>query len=769
MTWYDFTWYELFPQIINMSMTASIIILAVLCVRLFLKNAPKIFSYALWAVVLFRLLCPVSFTLDISLLNTFDVPVTESGSIEYVPVDIVHMAEPSVNTLIPVVNEVINDSLPQGREQLVADPLEFPVSFATYIWLCGIAAMIIYSVMQYMKLRRRLVGEMPLRDNIYLADHIDSPFVMGLLFPKIYLPSSLSTTEQEYIIFHEKHHIRRGDHIVKIMAFIALCIHWFNPLVWLAFALSSKDMEMSCDEAVMRKMDHDIRAEYATSLLRFATDRKILVGTPLAFGEGDTKARVKNVMKYKKPLLLVSAIAGAVILVITIFFMANPVYKNTELFGANYEVKQVLYDTVVHSVSDEFVSQEMNELTYCITADYGLYVRYEEREGWNYLGSMRSCALDKDTFMECTTDEGWQISYNIKDITDAYYLWHNSRNKLYLALQTKSGDTLLCYGQMKEFPDDAGRREIDHFDYILQLESTFYENYTQTNFFMRTLEHAANTNVDTFAFWQSDYMPGYMIVGFAADDLVQKQQDMRDMGFAVFQSNNGTGYKLLDYHIYKDAALIENGIYFASGPAVCDLNGVITDDTAFDVILSTRDSKLASIVRVLDDGTELKRSVTENTFNMTLFHWADQADSKSVKQYYYDADGNIIEDTGVIILPEEPASEVQDATTEASGITVSSQGKGILGATKSLDLKDAYYMINLLDNADWQEETADCINDCVIVLEEGVSLYYHSDCGTFNDNVQNRCLVLSEEEHETLNNILAKYITLGSVEVPSND
>ena len=153
--------------------------------------------------MLFRLLCPVSFTLDFSLLNTFDVPVTESGHIEYVPMNIVNMEEPGVNTPIPVVNEVINRNLPQGSEQLVADPLEVPVSLATYIWFCGITALIFYSIIQYIKLRKRLVGAMPLRNNIFLADHIASPFVLGLLSPKIYLPSSMTEAEQEYVILHD--------------------------------------------------------------------------------------------------------------------------------------------------------------------------------------------------------------------------------------------------------------------------------------------------------------------------------------------------------------------------------------------------------------------------------------------------------------------------------------------------------------------------------------------------------------------------------------
>ena len=185
------------------------------------------------------------------------------------------------------------------------------------IWLSGVLAMLIYSAVSLLLLRRRLVGAAPLRDNIYLADHIPTPFVMGLFRPRIYLPSTLTGREQAYIIRHEQHHIRRGDHIVKVLSFAALCIHWFNPLVWAAFLLSGKDMEMSCDEAVVMRWANGIRADYSISLLRLATGRRRISGTPLAFGEGDTKSRVKNVLNWKKPrpwmILLAAAVCAAVI------------------------------------------------------------------------------------------------------------------------------------------------------------------------------------------------------------------------------------------------------------------------------------------------------------------------------------------------------------------------------------------------------------------------------------------------------------------------
>lgn len=177
------------------------------------------------------------------------------------------------------------------------------LAIATWVWLSGIALMLLYSLVSLLLLRRRLAFAVRVEGNIYQSDYIDSPFVFGLFSPRIYLPSALCGKEQKYILLHEQTHIRRGDYIFRLLAFVALVLHWFNPLVWLAFYLSGKDMEMACDEAVMKRMKEDIRAEYSASLLGLAAGRHFVLGTYLAFGAGDVKGRIKNVMRYKKPTM----------------------------------------------------------------------------------------------------------------------------------------------------------------------------------------------------------------------------------------------------------------------------------------------------------------------------------------------------------------------------------------------------------------------------------------------------------------------------------
>lgn len=301
-----------FPKLLNMSLTASVVIVFVLLLRFLLKKAPKIISYALWGLVLFRLLCPISLESGLSLFGLVHAPVTPSGtltsSIEYIPSDLVQTESPSAVLPAPGMEE----TAPQGVEQPAAHAAETPVVLAADIWVAGVLGMGLYGVISYLRLRRKLVTASPLRENIYLADGISSPFVLGLLHPKIYLPSSLGEQELPYIVLHEQHHIRRLDHLVKVLAFVALSLHWFNPLVWLAFVLAVRDMEMSCDEAVIRKMGDGIRADYTASLLSLATGKHIIAGMPLAFGQGDTKGRIRNLANRKKPAFWV-VLAGAVI------------------------------------------------------------------------------------------------------------------------------------------------------------------------------------------------------------------------------------------------------------------------------------------------------------------------------------------------------------------------------------------------------------------------------------------------------------------------
>lgn len=280
-----------FPDLLEVNLIASIVILFLICVRLFLRRAPKIFSYLLWAIVLLRLLVPISIESSVSM-----VPERT----EFVSMVELNEAMPRIEFESPrdrANNQWILENTPPGEPFAQTSRSLDAQTYLTFAWLAGMAFMLLRSSVSYWKLRKRVRVAIPLRKGIYIADDINTPFVMGIFRPVIYLPGTLTKDERRFIIAHERHHISRGDHIFKALGYLALTIHWFNPLVWVAFVLAGRDMEMSCDEAVIRKFGEDIRADYSASLLNLATGHRLFAGNPLAFGEGNPTDRVRNLAK----------------------------------------------------------------------------------------------------------------------------------------------------------------------------------------------------------------------------------------------------------------------------------------------------------------------------------------------------------------------------------------------------------------------------------------------------------------------------------------
>jgi len=334
---------RIFMQILDLSKTASFVILIVIAGRLLLKKAPKVFSYALWAIVLFRLLCPVAMETQISFVPKM-TSVSQGYTLSDEPISVLGASEAAYQAVGDALNGGLGiqhirtmEEAEDGMTRYVStDWWSVWILFGKYVWVVGMAVMLLYSAVSYLKIRKQIQIAVPLKDNILIADDIKSPFVIGFIRPKIYLPYNLGDKEQEYIILHEQHHIRRFDHIVKAAAFLALTIHWFNPLVWIAFVLACKDMEMSCDEAVIRALGDEVRADYSASLLTLATGHRIIAGTPLAFGEGDTKGRIRNLSKWKKPAIWVMIVTVIVCIVLGVCLLTDQRASNSDHVGVTY-------------------------------------------------------------------------------------------------------------------------------------------------------------------------------------------------------------------------------------------------------------------------------------------------------------------------------------------------------------------------------------------------------------------------------------------------
>ena len=320
----------IFSAVLDMSLTASWVILAILIIRFLLRKAPRKYSYALWSAAAFRLCCPVSFS---SALSLFNLPL---------PAPIIRHSETAAqitHTPVPVIPTAPVTPISPTSPFLPQLPVTVPVipppaapavntaglwlTTATVIWCVGMAALLIYAAVSYVRLRRQLATAIRLDGNVYQAENIRSPFILGFLQPKIYIPYGLDADSLRYVLAHERMHLRRLDHMVKPLSFLLLTVHWFNPLVWLAFFLMSRDMEMSCDEAVLAR-EGNIRKSYSTTLLSFAANRRFPSPSPLAFGETGVRERIRNVLRWKKPATWVTVIALLVCSIALIACAADP-------------------------------------------------------------------------------------------------------------------------------------------------------------------------------------------------------------------------------------------------------------------------------------------------------------------------------------------------------------------------------------------------------------------------------------------------------------
>ena len=309
---------ELFLKIINMSISASWLILAVLILRLVLKKAPKWVNILLWGIVAVRLICPLSFESALSLIP----------SSETIPLDIEMAAKPTIDSGVPAINSVVNPVLssfaPPQHVLTSANPLQIWIPILNIIWLIGVGALLLYTAVSYWRLCRKVDTAVRYKGNIFQSENVSSPFVLGIIKPRIYLPFNMNGQDLEHVVAHEQAHIRRKDHWWKPLGFLLLTIHWFNPLMWLAYVLLCRDIELACDEKVIKELGNEQRADYTQALVACSVNRRMIAACPLAFGEVGVKERVKSVMNYKKPAFWVIIIAVIICVGVAVCFLTNP-------------------------------------------------------------------------------------------------------------------------------------------------------------------------------------------------------------------------------------------------------------------------------------------------------------------------------------------------------------------------------------------------------------------------------------------------------------
>ncbi len=337
----------IFLKLLNMSITAGWLILAVLCIRLIFRKMPKWISCLLWGIVAIRLLCPFSVESRFSILPSTE-PIKSSTVVE----GEVQNYIPSIDSHLTIVENTINPILTETfayDESESTAPLQVVTHTAGFVWLCGMILLIIFAIVSIIRLHKLVSEAVCVKDNIYICDAVKSPFILGVVRPRVYLSSALSEKEINYIIAHEYAHLKRKDHLWKALGYLSLCIYWFNPLCWVAYALLCKDIELACDEKVAKDMTLQEKKEYSKVLLSCARQRRLIMVCPLAFGEVGVKERVKSVLNYKKPTLWIIIAVAAVLVIVAICFLTNPTEK--------YQIE----DTIPDEGSDLLTEQTPDE------------------------------------------------------------------------------------------------------------------------------------------------------------------------------------------------------------------------------------------------------------------------------------------------------------------------------------------------------------------------------------------------------------------------
>lgn len=445
----------------NMSFQAAIVICTVLLVRfLFEKmNVSKKYTKILWLMPFFCMICPWKFESSFGLFTESAEPLKREqlqSVAEYISrAGIETTGDNQINGTIGINDTIGTTGKITGEMSLqsTAEAIQSAATITTVlfaIWLCGVAALSLYAVITYYKMKRKLLCSVRIEDTIYLADDIPSPFVFGMIKPKIYLPSHMNEREQKYVIAHEKMHIHMKDSPVKMAAFFITAIHWFNPFAWVAFTYLGKDIEMYCDEKVISEMGEESRKEYAAALLDLTVGKRRILGTPLAFGEGSTKGRIKSIMKHKKPLVAAVVIAILLIVVLAVvFFTKNANQENAnantntveegqgEEVSANQEQPGTYMDEIERN--KDAIIEELAKITNDFEAiqetDSYVVVHGRRQSGWEYFESFyQSVQAGEAAAVKVIqfTAEGDAIISNLQyDGTDFYILDDNSRDEFW--------------------------------------------------------------------------------------------------------------------------------------------------------------------------------------------------------------------------------------------------------------------------------------------------------------------------------------------------
>ena len=359
---------EFFLSLFNLSVSASWLVLAVVLFRFIFKKAPKWINCLLWSFVGIKLALPFSIESVFSLIP----------SAETLPPEIVYESQPAISSGIYAVNSIVNPIVGSAlapEPGASVNPIQVILEIAGYLWLCGLVAMVLYAVISYLRLNSKMKTATLFADNVYQSEFVESPFVLGFFRPKIYIPYAISADDIPFVVAHENAHIARKDHFIKPLSFLVLSVYWFNPVIWLAYILLCRDIELACDEKAVGSLGEGERKEYSYALLNCSVNRRVIAACPLAFGEVNVKNRIKSVMNYKKPafwIIIAAVIASAVV---AVCFLTNPAGdKLVEMESLDFPI---VHNATVATPSGIFETSDLSETEYA--AEFAKSVRVDKK------------------------------------------------------------------------------------------------------------------------------------------------------------------------------------------------------------------------------------------------------------------------------------------------------------------------------------------------------------------------------------------------------
>ncbi len=440
---------NLFIKLFNISVTASFVALAVILVRFIMKKSPKWIICFLWGLVGLRLVVPFSIESVLSLIP----------SEETIPTDIMITHSPEIHSGIPFINSSINPIITEAFKPDLAtsaNPMQIIILIASIIWLTGIAVMLIYSAISYFVLRYKVSASIKSNNNIYYCDAVKWPFILGIIKPKIYLPSDINKNSYNYVIAHEKAHIKRLDNIWKPLAFLILSVYWYNPILWIAYILLCRDIETACDQKVIKTMETEEVKGYSTALLDYSINKRFVNACPLAFGEIGVKTRIKYILNYKKPAFWIIIVTCILAVAVAVCFLTVP--KDTPKTESHLPTAENLtcfspYQLAYSDGMYSYVPSIDTFLSYCIDNDLNLYT-IDSNNLVTSLGKMEEIILNAENFDSRLTQAFWKIKFSTKgfrhDNKRAFSLKYNHKDEkndeFYLLLEQENGDYYMAIG-----------------------------------------------------------------------------------------------------------------------------------------------------------------------------------------------------------------------------------------------------------------------------------------------------------------------------------